>query len=276
MIEPVPVDASIAPQIAAFTRVACPYDLLSTASVERSIFHEPHDPHVTYAVYDGGLEAVASGVVRGDRGWVKFLAVHPRAQRRGIGTHLLSRIESFCRENGATSIETGNSAPFFVVPGIDVRATEAVCFFQERGYVRGGDAVNQSVRLQSLPEPGLHCHSATTADYARILPWLTEHHPYWIPEVNRAVELGTCVVHEDLGFACYDVNRDAWFGPMATKPGAGKEGVGTATLLAVLHRMRGRGYDSVDIVWSGPLLFYLKAVGARINRVFWWFRKELG
>lgn len=275
MVEPVPVTAEIAPQIAAFTRVACPYDLLSTGSVERSIFYEPSDPSTTLAIYDGGLEAVASGVVRGDRGWIKFLAVHPRAARRGLGTELLTAVEAFCRDNGATTIEVGNSGPFYVVPGVDVRATEAVCFFQQRGYARAGDAVNQGVRLADLPEPILGCHTATTADYARILGWLSKDYPHWIPEVSRAVDLGTCVVYRDEGFACYDVNRDAWFGPMATRPGAGTKGVGTATLLSVLHRMRARGYERADIAWSGPLLFYLKAVGARINRVFWWFRKEL-
>jgi GNAT superfamily N-acetyltransferase len=225
--------------------------------------------------YDGGLESVGSAVVRGDRGWIKFLAVHPRAQQLGLGTSMLHELESFCREHGARTVDTGNAAPFFVVPGIDVRATEAICFFQERGYRRAGDAVNQGVRLQYLPEPILECHDATTADHARILPWLTEFYPHWIAEVSRAVDLGTCVVHNDLGFACYDVNRDGWFGPMATRPDLSTKGVGTATLLAALHRMRGRGYEHADIVWSGPLLFYLKAVNARINRVFWWFRKEL-
>ncbi len=275
MIEPVPVTSEVAPQVAAFTRVACPYDLLSTASVERGLFHEPDDPSITLASYDGGLEAIGSAVVRGDHGWVKFLAVHPRSHRRGVGSSLLRQIELFCRNNGAKTVEVGGSAPYYVVPGVDVRATEAICFFQQRGYRRAGDAVNQSVRLQYLPEPILACHDASTADYSRILPWLTEYYPNWIAEVSRAIDLGTCVVHNDLGFACYDVNREGWFGPMATRPDIETKGVGTATLLAALHRMRARGYETADIAWSGPLLFYLKTVNARINRVFWWFKKDL-
>jgi hypothetical protein len=187
---------------------------------------------------------------------------------------MLERIETFCRDNGARSIEVGTSAPFYVSPGVDVRATEAICFFQERGYAKAGDAVNQDVRLNDLPEPALATHVATTADLARLMPWVREHYPHWIPELARAVDLGTCVVHEDLGFACYDVNRDGWFGPMATKPGSGRAGVGSSTLLAVLHHMRALGYEHADIAWSGPLLFYLKVVRARINRVFWWFRKN--
>lgn len=274
MIEPVQLGPSAASQIAAFTRVACPFDLLSTASVERSIFYEP-DPHLVLGLYDGGLEAVASAVVRGGRGWVKFLAVHPRARLRGVGSQLLERLEAFCKREGAATIEVGNAAPFFVVPGVDVRSTEAICFFQSRGYQRAGDAVNQGVRLTGLPEPEIPCGTATPDDLERILVWVRDHHPYWIPELARSVELGTCVVHDDLGFACYDVNRDGWFGPMATRPDVGTEGIGTATLLTVLHRMRARGYEHADIVWSGPLLFYLKAVGARISRVFWWYSKKL-
>jgi GNAT superfamily N-acetyltransferase len=206
---------------------------------------------------------------------VKFLAVHPRSQLRGLGTQMLGHLESFCRDNGALTVDIGDSAPFYVSPGVDVRITDAICFLQERGYRRIGDAVNQSVRLSYLPEPILETHLATPDDYQRISPWLTEHHPNWIAEVTRAIELETCVVHGDLGFACYDVNRDGWFGPMATRPDVGTKGVGTATLLGALHRMRAAGYEQADIAWSGPLLFYLKTVGARINRVFWRFRKDL-
>ena len=268
-----PTDAS---QIAAFTRVACPFDLLSTASVERAIFYEPDDPLTVVGVYDGGLDAVAAGVVRGTKAWVKFLAVHPRVRVKGIGTALLERLEAFGREHGASSIDVGNSAPFFVVPGVDPRVTEAVCFFQQRGYARTGDAVNQSVLLTALPDPEFDCRTAGQAELDRVMPWVKEHYPWWIAELTRAVELGTCVVHDDLGFSCYDVLRDGWFGPMATRPDLrGKHGVGTATLLTALHRMRARGYEHADIVWSGPLLFYLKTVGARVNRVFWWFSKEL-
>jgi GNAT superfamily N-acetyltransferase len=274
MVEPVVVGVEAASQIAAFTRVACAFDLLSTSSVERSIFHEPDDPSTTLAYFDIGLEAVGSAVVRAEQGYVKFLAVHPRARLQGVGTAVLERLESFCREHGATSMQLGSSAPFYVVPGVDVRYTEAICFFHARGYRRIGDAVNQGVRLVQLPDPELPCHVADAHDLERIMPWLAESYPNWIAEVSRSVELGTCIVHDDLGFACYDVLRDGWFGPMATRPDLrGKRGVGTATLLAVLHRMRAIGYDHVEIAWSGPLLFYMKAVGARISRVFWTYSK---
>lgn len=274
-MEPVVVDVEAAPQIAAFTRVACAYDLLSTASVERSIFDDP-DPSVTLACFDPGLEAVGSAVARADRGYVKFLAVHPRSRLRGVGSQLLGRLEKFCRDNGASSISLGPSAPFYVVPGIDVRYTEALTFAHARGYERTGDSVNQGVRLVDLADPQLPCHVADGSDLEAIMPWLREHYPNWIAEVARAVTLGTCIVHDDLGFACYDVNRAGWFGPMATRPDLrGAQGVGTATLLAVLHKMRAAGYEHCEIAWSGAVGFYLKVVGARISRVFWTYEKSL-
>jgi hypothetical protein len=82
-------------------------------------------------------------------------------------------------------------------------------------------------------------------------------------------------VHQDLGFACYDVNRDGWFGPIATKPGNGGNGIGSATLLGALHKMRALGYERADIAWATANDFYAKAVGARVGRVFWWYAKKL-
>jgi GNAT superfamily N-acetyltransferase len=273
--EPVSLTIDDAPRIAAFTRVACPYDLLTTASVERSIFLDD-DPQCLLAVHDTGLEAFGAGVVRGSQGFVKFIAVHPRVQRSGIGSMLLERIESFLTEKGATSIQVGTCAPIYVVPGVDVRATEAVCFFEAHGYRQLGEAVNLGVPLRDLPEPPLLCKTADAESLERIRPWVTETYPHWIPELERAVTLGTCVVHEDLGFACYDVNREGWFGPIATRPDLHKKsGVGTSTLLTALHRMRTRGHERAEIAWATALPFYVKSVGARVSRVFWHFHKSL-
>jgi len=270
--DPVQLTEADAPQIAAFTRVSCPYDLLTTTSVRRSIFADP-DPQLGLAVYDGGLDAVGMGIVRENRGWVKFLAVHPASRNRGIGTRLLEEIEAFCRERGASTIEIGTSAPYYVVPGIDVRSMEAAVLLNKAGYQRSDEAINLSVPLRDLADPPLDVHHAGDADLAAIRPWVTEHFPHWINELERGVALGNCVVHRDLGFACWDVNREGWFGPVATLPGNGERGIGTSTLRGALQAMRGRGYERVDIAWATSLDFYAKAVGARISRVFWGYRK---
>lgn len=270
-IELSPDDAS---RIAAFTRVACAFDLLSTTSVERSVFADP-DPQVVLGVFDGGLDAVAVGVVRGERGFLKLLAVHPRSRRRGMGRALLEHVERFCRRSGAATVEIGTSVPYYVVPGVDPRVTDAVCFLEELGYRRGGEAVNLGVRLATLPEPALPCRLATPDDLDAIRGWVSEHHPHWIDELTRGVALQSCVVHKHLGFACIDVNREGWFGPIATHPDARGTGVGTSTLLAALRMMRGRGHEHAEIAWAEALAFYSKSVGARVSRVFWWYRKDL-
>jgi GNAT superfamily N-acetyltransferase len=274
MTEPVRVSELDAPVIAAFTRVGCPYDLLSTGSVRRSIFADP-DPQIVLGCYGAGLEGVGAGVIRGDSGWVKLLAVHPMSRRRGIGSLLLDRIESFCRENGARTIEMGTSAPYYVVPGVDVRLMEAIALLNGRGYEQCGEAFNLTVSLRDLPDPPLDVHLADELDLEAIRPWVNDHFPNWINELERGVALGRCLVHEGLGFACHDVNRDGWFGPIATKPGLEGAGIGSATLLGALHAMRNKGYERADIAWAQAADFYGKAVGARVSRVFWWYRKTL-
>src|SRR5437588_13084428 len=98
--EPIELDEAAAPQIAAFTRVACAYDLLSTTSVQRAVFADP-GPQRVLGVYDGGLDAVALAVLRGGRGRAKSLAVHPRNRRPGTGTALRAQAESLCRGDRA-------------------------------------------------------------------------------------------------------------------------------------------------------------------------------
>lgn len=272
--EPVVLDVGNAPEIAAFSRVALPYDLLSTGTVERSIFDDP-DPQLVLGLYDGGLDAIGAAVVRGTHGFVKLLAVHPAVRGRGIGRSLLERLETFLSDAGARSIDVGTSAPTYVVPGVDVRSTEAVCFFEALGYERAGEAVNLSVRLAELPPAPLPVHDAGPDDLRAIMSWVEHAHPHWIAELSKAAELGTCVVHASDGFACYDVNRDGWFGPIATRPGLSGGGVGTATLVGALERMRRRGYERADIAWAAALPFYSKSVGARISRVFWGYRRTI-
>lgn len=274
MNEPVALNAQDAPRIAAFTRVACPYDLLTTSSLERSVFADP-DPQIVIAFDDGGLHGVGAAVVRGDRGWVKFLAVHPRSRRRGLGSALLDHLEAFCRMTGANTIEVGTSAPYYIVPGVDVRSMEAITLLHARGYERCGDAVNLTIGLRELSEPRLPVRVAEPADTTAIMRWVQTSFPQWVDEFERGARAGRCIVHDDLGFACYDVNRDGWFGPTATKPGHGRAGIGSSTLLGALRAMRERGHERADIAWAAALDFYAKAAGARVGRVFWWYRKAL-
>ena len=78
-----------------------------------------------------------------------------------------------------------------------------------------------------------------------------------------------------LGFAAYGSSRPSWFGPMGTAPAARGLGIGALLLRRCLADQRAAGQAQVQIGWVGPLPFYAKAVGARVERVFLLYRKQL-
>lgn len=264
-----------AAELSLFSRLACEYDPLSATSIRRAIFDDP-DPQVVGGVYGTELDAVGVGVVRGgDRGCVKLLAVHPRMRGRMLGRRLLETLEAWLREHGAASVEVGAAPPWYVAPGVDPRYTAGVLLLEEAGYERIGEAVNLGVPLRTLPEPSLEVRPAVPDDVVWIEPWLREIQPVWVEEVERAAGRGTCVVLEPDGFCCWDVTRDGWVGPLATRPDARGRGVGASTLLGALRAMREGGRDRAEIAWAGPLKFYARACGATVSRVFWRYRKTL-
>ncbi|NUP67682.1 MAG: GNAT family N-acetyltransferase, partial [Nonomuraea sp.] len=69
--------------------------------------------------------------------------------------------------------------------------------------------------------------------------------------------------------------RPAWFGPMGTAPDARGLGLGGVLLRRCLADQRAAGQASAQIGWVGPLRFYSRAVGARAERVFWLYRRDL-
>jgi hypothetical protein len=97
-------------------------------------------------------------------------------------------------------------------------------------------------------------------------------YPHWIPELDRAVELGTAFAArnaqgETIGFGCHSVNRFGWIGPMATDPTRQHGGVGSAVVAAVCADLEARGCQTGEISWVSNLRFYGKC-GARVSRVF--------
>jgi len=53
-------------------------------------------------------------------------------------------------------------------------------------------------------------------------------------------------------------------------------GIGAALLRRCLADMRAAGQQTAMIGWVGPVSFYAGAVGARIDRVYWLYRKRKG
>ncbi|MFK3985029.1 GNAT family N-acetyltransferase [Micromonospora sp. NPDC050397] len=80
---------------------------------------------------------------------------------------------------------------------------------------------------------------------------------------------------EVLGFAAYGSSRPSWFGPMGTAPAAQGLGIGGVLLRRCLADQRAAGHERAEIGWVGPVPFYARNSGARIERVFFLYRKQL-
>jgi GNAT superfamily N-acetyltransferase len=239
----------------------------------------------------GGAAAASTGLI----GHVDLLAVAPAHQGNGVGKALLAALEDALAGLGATEIRLGGNSPVYLWPGVDPRYTAATCLADQAGYHRQRDGVNLIVDLdaisldtgaveRTLAAGGISVRRAETDEAQAIYDWLLQT-PYgassWPAEARAAVasESASChvaVTQEGyLGFACQGVNRGDTFGPMATLPTNQRSGIGTVLLIRCLADIKAAGHASAQIGWAGPVRYYGRAVGARIDRVFWIYRKAL-
>jgi mycothiol synthase len=228
-------------------------------------------------------------------GHLDLIAVDPRERRRGVARALLSRAEGALAGLGAGDVVIAGNAPYYAWPGIDVRYTPAICAAMAVGFEQDQPAWNMTVDAAAMtPE-------ATAADEARLtgegitvrratvedVPALTRFSlanfgEGWGGEIAHSVGRDQAGCHlalaadgSLLGFAAYGSCRPSWFGPMGTAPAARGLGIGALLLRRCLADQRAAGHAQVQIGWVGPLPFYAKAVGARVERVFLLYRKQL-
>ena len=231
-------------------------------------------------------------------GHVDLLAVHPEHRRNGIGRALIGRVEEALAGMGAAAVEVAGNAPYYAWPGIDVRYTPAVCAAMALGYGFQQAAWNMTADLSRPDAPGLRptapaerrladagiaVRRATPDDLPALAEFaLATFSSGWAGEILHSVgrERAGChfAVGADrgiLGFAAYGSSRPSWFGPMGTAPAARGTGIGSVLLQRCLADQRAAGHERVQIGWVGPVPFYSATVGARIERVFFRYRKQL-
>jgi GNAT superfamily N-acetyltransferase len=84
-------------------------------------------------------------------GWVSAIAVHPSAQRQGIGTELLAWVEGWLEEHRCKRIRLGgNLRPF--LPGLPYGMRANVKFFEKHGYQSPGQQPYEYDIARSLKE----------------------------------------------------------------------------------------------------------------------------
>ena len=231
-------------------------------------------------------------------GHVDLLAVDPEQRRRGIGRALTARIEGALAGLGAAAVELAGNAPYYAWPGIDVRYTPAVCAAMAFGYEFQQAAWNMTADLsrpdaaglrstapaeRRLADLGIAVRRAMPDDLPALVDFArTTFSAGWAGEIIHSVGRDHAGCHvavaadgEVLGFAAYGSSRPSWFGPMGTAPAAQGTGIGSVLLRRCLADQKAAGQDRVQIGWVGPVPFYSATVGARIERVFFRYRKQL-
>lgn len=204
--------------------------------------------------------------------WLLLLVVAPEEQRRGRGRTLLGKVIERCRKAGASELHTGNAAPRYVWPGVDLSNTEALAFFQALGFDAYDHGLNMLLptSFRARVPDGVTVERESGDGAAQLA---REHFPHWEDEVTRGVEQGGTFAARDadgvtIAFACHSVNRHTWIGPMATDPGRRSAGTGHALLAALAEDIE-RSYrvPAAEIAWVAPIPFYAKA-GAVTSRAF--------
>jgi GNAT superfamily N-acetyltransferase len=203
--------------------------------------------------------------------WLILLAVHPSSQRTGLGKELVHAVAERARALGAHDLLLASAVPRYVWPGVDLMNTRVGMLLETCGFERDWLGTNMVIdtTFRRAPGPGVVVERVTGAgahDFAE------RAYPYWVPELDRAVGIGTAFAarnaHGDtIGFGCHSVNRFGWIGPMATDPGLQHGGVGSAVVSALCADLAARGCTTGEISWVSNLRFYGKC-GARVSRVF--------
>jgi mycothiol synthase len=221
-------------------------------------------------------------------GHLDLIAVDAEHRRRGLGRRLIERAEQELREFGCTIVRVAGNPPDYAFPGVDVRYTPAVCLFANAGYAHERTAWNMTAELDPaaletaadegrLAELGVGVRRAEADDIARLRPVVAaEFGGHWAAEITtaQAVHIGVRD-GQPIAFAAWGCTRPSWFGPMGTLPDAKGLGIGSVLLKRCLLDQAKAGYATAQIGWVGPVPFYAQAVGARIERVFFLYSKEL-
>ncbi|MEW9552735.1 GNAT family N-acetyltransferase [Nonomuraea sp. NPDC050783] len=240
----------------------------------------------TALAVDGGVAMVSLSDKDPGAGHLDLLAVEPPARGEGRGRALVRAAEEWLRERGAREARWAGNPPCYAWPGVDVRYTAAACLAESLGYERYHVAWNMTAGLSGdlsveddlarLDASGVAVRAAAGADRERVAAFVARHwNERWAWEAANATGLHYAERDgEVLAFAAWGA-RPSWFGPMGTAPAARGLGLGRVLLRRCLAEQRAAGQADAQIGWVGPLRFYSRAVGARAERVFWLYRRDL-
>lgn len=204
--------------------------------------------------------------------WLLLLAVTPARQRSGHGRALVEQVIARCRDADVGELHTGNCAPRYVWPGVDLSSTAALACFQALGFEAYDHGLNMvlATSFRAPPPEGVSIERERGEDAIALA---RRCYPHWEDEVARGIVRGTTFAARarngrTVAFACHSVNRRTWIGPMATDPERQHAGTGRALLGALAEDIaESSGAATAEIAWVAPVPFYAKC-GATAGRAF--------
>ncbi|MGO9874502.1 MAG: GNAT family N-acetyltransferase [Acidimicrobiia bacterium] len=266
--------------LAALCRAAMPQEGLTVEELSYLCFGVSADGDVDEVVGDERGAAVMQVQRFGEHVavWLVLVVVDPAHQSGGLAKELVRAVIDRAAALGAHDVLLASAIPRYVWPGVDTANTRVGMLLETLGFERDWVGINMAIDTSfRRPAPagiGVELETGSGAhDFAVVA------YPHWVPELDRAVELGTAVAARardghTIGFACHSVNRAGWIGPMATDPTCQHGGVGSAVLAGVCVELERRGVATGEISWVSNLRFYGKC-GAQVSRVFLGGRRTL-
>ncbi len=273
------------------------YEQFSAELLAEKLFRNPRPERYAWdtLVAEAGGSAVgflhAVNDAQARRAWVGMFAVSPTHRRQGIARRLFEHaFEDLTAP--PTALEALAIPGNYFTPGLDPRYTAALCLLERLGFERFKDCVNMTVALdrafETAPaEEALAVQGVTVrrarGDDAQLLDeyFSANFGDDWRYEAGLAFEANPVGLHlglrdgQVIAFSAHSTQNREWgfFGPMGTSPKARGLGIGRVLLWHCLNDLRDAGHQTAIIPWVGPISFYHRWSGARVERVFWRLRR---
>jgi GNAT superfamily N-acetyltransferase len=210
----------------------------------------------------------------GSQGWIGALVVAPDAQRKGLGSRLLTHAVSGLRAAGVREIQLGADY-FHLLPGIPDPGPTG--FFTRHGAVLGGSVVDLRRELGSWQPPEHLPRTVAATEWRPLLHFLERAFPgrwHWEAEEDRrrggkpTGNLLLCEEGQVIGFSRihYPGSGSALIGPSthwAPQLGVHWGGLGP---IGVAEEWRGRGFGLGLLQAS---MAHLRKLGVRDMAIDW-------
>jgi len=294
-----PADQADLPALYDLARHALTLDTFSRQLLAEKLFERRRpgqfSGHVFLAEHAGRPAGFMQSVTRpaARRAWVGLFAVAADCRRRGVGAALFDHARQTWPPD-LEEIEVLAIPGNYFAPGLDPRYTAGLCFLERLGFERFKDCANLTAELSGrfdtvpderrLAAENIEIRRARPDDDPLLDAFFAEHFGEdWRFEVSLAMGNDPPTLHLALregriiAFSAHSTQNREWgfFGPMGTAPAARGQGLGRVLLRRCLNDMRDAGHRTSVIPWVGPIAFYHRWCGARVERVFWRYRMRV-